>query len=222
MTTADAVRGWLGPGRLLPLGRAGDGAWLTERAARRVLLAAAARVPGVAPGAVRVELAAPETAGEPVVPPPPGALPPGPLRIAMEFAAGGALPLPETADALRRALYPVAADTLGLVVAEVDLRVTALLADGEPAPGAGREPGPPEGVEPADPLAEAVAALPGVARLTSVLGPPVFRAADRVRVECAVAPGHRPPAVAGAVRETVAGLLGQGPPVAVLVTAVGD
>ncbi|MGX1121441.1 hypothetical protein RKD37_006804 [Streptomyces ambofaciens] len=45
MTTADGwtrtVRERLGLGRLLPLGGPEDGAWIAERAAREVLLAAA-------------------------------------------------------------------------------------------------------------------------------------------------------------------------------------
>ncbi|MFJ6580182.1 hypothetical protein ACIQMY_29985 [Streptomyces sp. NPDC091368] len=58
MTTAEgwtaAVRDRLAPGRLLPLGTAGDGAWITERAARGVLAPAAAAVRGAVPGTLRI------------------------------------------------------------------------------------------------------------------------------------------------------------------------
>lgn len=93
MTTADrwtrAVREQLGLGRLLPLGGPGDGAWIAERAAREVLLAAARGVAGVRPGDLRVGLADPDDVREPAVPLPPGALPPGPLRVTADFAEIG-------------------------------------------------------------------------------------------------------------------------------------
>ncbi|NEB73078.1 nucleopolyhedrovirus P10 family protein, partial [Streptomyces fulvissimus] len=43
----EAVRHQLGLGRLLPMGEAPDGAWLTEAAARTVLRRSADEVPGV-------------------------------------------------------------------------------------------------------------------------------------------------------------------------------
>ncbi|APE20833.1 MULTISPECIES: hypothetical protein [Streptomyces] len=58
MTTAEgwtaAVRDRLAPGRLLPLGAAAEGAWITERAAREVLGRAASAVRGVVPGRLRI------------------------------------------------------------------------------------------------------------------------------------------------------------------------
>ncbi|MEV1052849.1 hypothetical protein [Streptomyces sp. NPDC049887] len=143
MTTAEgwtgAVRTRLGLGRLLPLGTAEDSAWLAERAAEPVLRRAAGEVPGVVPGGIRTGLADPGAAGAPAVPPPPAALPPGPLRIEADFAAAAAVPLPELAERLRTALFAAAREHLGLTVAVVDLRVTALLdappeADGAPGP----------------------------------------------------------------------------------------
>ncbi|MEV8542632.1 nucleopolyhedrovirus P10 family protein [Streptomyces sp. NPDC051572] len=129
--TADAwtraVRHQLRLGRLLPLGDRRDGAWIAERAAEAVLRVAAAHVGGVRLGALRIALADPADAYEPVVPPPPGALPPGPLRITADFAAVATEPLPDAASRLRTALATAAAERLGLVVAEVDLQVTALL-----------------------------------------------------------------------------------------------
>lgn len=133
----------MGLGRFLPLGEARDGAWIAERAVEAVLRGAAVRgVPGVRLGRLRIGPAGPEEADEPVVPPPPSALPPGPLRLTAEFAATAAQPLPVTASLLRTALAQAAAERIGLTVTEVDLRATELLEagteDAEPpgAPGA--------------------------------------------------------------------------------------
>ncbi|TXS29100.1 hypothetical protein EAO71_10150 [Streptomyces sp. ms191] len=113
---AATMRGRRGPGLLLPLGDAEDGAWLTESAARAVLLRAAGRVPGVVPGALRVNLLETEggAAPEPPLPVPPGGLPPGPLRVTAEFAAAGDRPLPGVSDELRAALFAAAATQLGI------------------------------------------------------------------------------------------------------------
>ncbi|MEU6704208.1 hypothetical protein [Streptomyces wuyuanensis] len=150
MTTAEcwtgAVRARLGLGRLLPLGTAQDGAWLAERAAEPVLRRAAEEVPGVVPGRIRTGLADPGSSGTPAVPPPPAALPPGPLRIEAEFASATAAPLPELAERLRTALLTAAGEHLGLPVTVVDLRVTALL-DAPPEPAAAPAPGPVRGSE---------------------------------------------------------------------------
>ncbi|MET9800061.1 hypothetical protein [Streptomyces sp. NPDC006368] len=262
------VRSRLGLGRLLPLGGPADGAWLAERAADAVLRGTAWRVPGVSPGRLRVGLADTEEGAlpAPLVPPPPGALPPGPLRVEAEFAAtSGDVPLPDLAARLRAALLAAAEDRLGLEVTEVDLRVTALLdtapdapEDGEvtpagngapsaddpretPLPGAASgsplaagpaaaadgaaDPGDavagasdPADPGVADPAGVVAVGVPGVARLTSVLGPSVHRAADHVRIELATAPEHRALDVALAVRAAVGGAL----PVTVLVTGVGQ
>ncbi|SDM10716.1 hypothetical protein [Streptomyces wuyuanensis] len=150
MTTAEgwtgAVRARLGLGRLLPLGTAQDGAWLAERAAEPVLRRAAAEVPGVVPGTIRTGLADPGSAGTPAVPPPPAALPPGPLRIEAEFASATAAPLPELAEQLRTALLTAAGEHLGLPVTVVDLRVTTLL-DAPPEPAGAPAPVPAPGSE---------------------------------------------------------------------------
>ncbi|RDD84498.1 nucleopolyhedrovirus P10 family protein [Streptomyces parvulus] len=140
MTTADrwtrTMRERLGLGRLLPLGGARDGAWIAERAAREVLLDAARGVAGVRPGDLRVGLADPEDTGEPAVPQPPGALPPGPLRVTADFTAvvggvaAGAEPLPAAAGRLRAVLAEAATERLGLTVTDVDLRATGLRATG--------------------------------------------------------------------------------------------
>ncbi|MET8859495.1 nucleopolyhedrovirus P10 family protein, partial [Streptomyces sp. NPDC004579] len=127
-----AVRQQLGLGRLLPLGLALDGAWITEEAAGSVLRRETAAVEGVRLGALRVALADPDLAGTPAVPPPPSALPPGPLRVTAEFRASvdptapGVEPLPAVAARLRLAVVSAATRLLGLDVAEVDLRVTDL------------------------------------------------------------------------------------------------
>ncbi|MGW0709776.1 nucleopolyhedrovirus P10 family protein [Streptomyces sp. NPDC002643] len=157
--TADAwttaVRRQLGLGRVLPLGGARDGAWITEAAAVAVLRRAAVDVRGARLKAVRIALADPDpdpyrdpdsdsdsdsghagAAPAPSVPAPPGALPPGALRVTADFLASAdadAAPFPVTAARLRAALAIAATQRLGLKVTEVDLRVTGLLEDGEEA-----------------------------------------------------------------------------------------
>ncbi|MFF8828784.1 hypothetical protein [Streptomyces sp. NPDC015131] len=231
MTTADgwvaAVRSRTGLGVLLPLGGPEDGAWIAARAVDAALRGAARQVEGVTPGRVRITPAgAPHgtrSAGAPdgrpsAFPAPPGSLPPGPLRIEMDFAAGTAVPLPALADRLRAALWAASERRLGLIVSEVDLRVTDL-ADGAPREAVDTAPpaAPPREAGPGsldDPVAGAAAGVEGVDRLTTVLGPPVHRAADHVRVELATAPDHRPLDVARAVRGAVREQL----PVTVVVT----
>ncbi|MFJ8790858.1 nucleopolyhedrovirus P10 family protein [Streptomyces sp. NPDC102462] len=272
------VRQQVGLGRLLPLGGARDGGWITEAAAEAVLRGAAAEVPGVCLGRLRITLAEPdetdgaggaggiegtgeaaageaegaseagetketdraeeaEGAEEAVVPAPPSALPPGPLRVAADFAATAAAPLPETASRLRLSLATAADQRLGLTVTEVDLRITELL-DGPADPPAARAPQPAparEGTGP-DEIRAATAALsvPGVVRLTGSLGGlgrgvhcevrrpgPGASPRRHVRVELAVAAGHRPRDVVRQVRTAVAAALEGRATVAVLVTAVG-
>ncbi|MDX3319587.1 nucleopolyhedrovirus P10 family protein [Streptomyces anthocyanicus] len=259
MTTADrwtrAVREQLGLGRLLPLGGPGDGAWIAERAAREVLLAAARGVAGVRPGDLRVGLADPDDVREPAVPLPPGALPPGPLRVTADFAVvvgpttAVAEPLPATAARLRAALAEAAAARLGLTAADVDLRVTGLLDETpEAGPEAGPGPGP---VDAADTdadtgegdggsddgseasgdegrVARAALTVPGVVRLTGVLGRPVHLTEPppregalprrHVRVELAVRADHRAVEVARRVRAAVSEAVADRPTVAVVVT----
>ncbi|MCP3766192.1 MULTISPECIES: nucleopolyhedrovirus P10 family protein [unclassified Streptomyces] len=137
------VRQQVGLGRLLPLGGPRDGAWIFERAAGAVLRRAVERAePGLRLDGLRIALASPEDAAEPVVPAPPSALPPGALRVTARFAAPAAEPLPVTADRLRAVLSRAAAERIGLVVTEVDLGVTELLdADaGAAGPAAGSGP----------------------------------------------------------------------------------
>ncbi|MEU9972974.1 nucleopolyhedrovirus P10 family protein [Streptomyces sp. NPDC051014] len=229
-----AVRQALEPGRPLPLGGPSDGAWVTEAAADAVLRRAAAGVPGVRLGGVRIAPADPRDVPEPVVPAPPGAVPPGPLRLSADFAAGGGESLPTAAERLRRALSAAASARLGLAVAEVDLRVTELLVPEPPAgvpaePESVRPPGPHSAVERTDPDgARAVAAalaVPGVTRVTGLLSRDVRvgTALPRrhVRVEVALAGGGRAADVARAVRTAVGAALDGHPTVAVLVTGVG-
>ncbi|PZT69815.1 nucleopolyhedrovirus P10 family protein [Streptomyces sp. SW4] len=251
MTTADrwtrAVREQVGLGRFLPLGGVRDGAWIAERAAREVLLAAVRDVAGARVDGLRLGQADPEEAHAPVVPAPPTALPPGPLRMTAEVSATVSEPLPTTAARVRAVLAGAAETRLGLVVAEVDLRVTALL---DPDPGAAPGPSPsparsaaggtarpgPAPAPAADPgggdtgrAAAAALAVPGVTRLTGTLGRAVTveeRTGDaalphrHVRVECAVSAEHRTVEVARRVRTAVRDALEERPSVAVLVTAV--
>ncbi|WP_241837799.1 hypothetical protein [Streptomyces sp. CB03234] len=244
MTTADGwmatVRSRIGLGRLIPLGDAADGAWIAERAADAVLRRAARQVPGVEPGRLRIALAGAASATVPAFPAPPGSVPPGALRVEAEFAAGYGVPLPDLTERVRTALFTAAEVHLGLAVSEVDLRVTALLdappdSPATPAPPsedpaatpAATPDGPAKGPaddlsddhsdDPADdPAAAAAAAVPGVARLTTVLGPSVHRAAGHLRIELATAPDHRALDVARAVR----GAVDSTAPVTVLVTEV--
>ncbi|MEU4039268.1 nucleopolyhedrovirus P10 family protein [Streptomyces collinus] len=236
------VRHQLALGRLLPLGGPRDGAWIAEGAAAAVLAAAAADLPGVRLGTLRIASADPEDVDEPVVTPPPGALPPGALRVTADFAAGADEPLPRTAARLRLALAAAADGSLGLAVTEVDLRVTDLLESDGPEPAGGR-PGaargawrPPAAREAADPdearAAAAALAVPGVVRMTGSLGGlgravRVERSAvgtslprRQVRVELATGAGHRAVDVARLVRAAVRDALDDHPAVAVLVTGV--
>ncbi|MFF7773955.1 hypothetical protein ACFZCG_05955 [Streptomyces tanashiensis] len=226
MTTAEgwtaAVRDRLAPGRLLPLGAAGDGAWITERAARGVLAPAATAVRGVVPGELRVgpDPQAEDDGEAPAepLPVPSGALGPGALRITADFGAVAGRPLPELAEELRAALLGAARDGLGLRVTAVDLRVTELL-DAEPQEAGPAAP-PPGRPAPAtdDPVALAVLRVEGVAGVTDTWGPPVHRGPGQVRVELAVTAGHRPLNVARAARSAATAAAEEATAVTVLVS----
>ncbi|MCC9706220.1 nucleopolyhedrovirus P10 family protein [Streptomyces sp. MNU76] len=192
-----AVRRQLGLGRVLPLGGPHDGAWITESAAGRALRHAAASLRGLTLGGLRISSvdAGEEPGGdadgsghETAVPPPPSALPPGPLRVTADLgvtAGRAAEPLPATAARLRTALFTAAGERLGPAVAEVDLRVTHLVekhagvsdpleADAAPS-GPVPEPSPsaaaaPTGDDEESRVTAAALAVPGVARLTDGLG----------------------------------------------------
>lgn len=248
MTTADGwtqtVRQQLGLGRLLPLGGAHDGAWISERAAAAVLRRAAEVMRGVRLDALRIGLTDPEDTQEAAVPPPPSALPPGPLRVTADFAATAAEPLPTTADRLRELLAGAAAERLGLTVTELDLRVTALLDEDEDAdadagveePAPGRHPERTRATEARNPdedrIAAVTLAVPGVSGLTGTLGGSnrAVHIEERqggaalprrhVRVELGVSADHRAVDVAREVRQRVGEALADHPTVAVLVTAV--
>jgi hypothetical protein len=193
---ADAVREQLAPGPVLPLGEADDGTWITEHAAVVVLRRAAhGRAVGgrIRLGALRIGLAAGSGPGVPADAPP-GSLPRRPLRIEAAFEASPGRPLPDTAERLRRVLWESAREGIGLAVAVVDLTVTGLMDDGDPALAAA-----PALTGPSPGLASALgaAAVPGVARLTSRIGGFGFG------VQIAVAAGYRPLEVARAVRTAV-------------------
>ncbi|MFF2806794.1 hypothetical protein ACFVT2_06355 [Streptomyces sp. NPDC058000] len=229
---ARAVREQLGLGRVLPLGGPADGAWITERAARAALLRAPGAPPGIRLGDLRLSLAAPDDAPAPTVPAPPSALPPGPLRIAADFAAPPGRPLPALTEQLRTALLTAAEEGLGLRVSAVDLRIGDLLDEAaeptaatpdaaEDAHRAGAGPG----AEDPEDLAARVLAVPGVAGLAPALAGrsrPVARSGDgdHVLIQLATAAGHRPLDVARAVRRAVTGRPPAPTSAAVLVTAV--
>ncbi|WP_327293406.1 nucleopolyhedrovirus P10 family protein [Streptomyces sp. NBC_01198] len=226
---ARTVREQVALGRLLPLGEAGDAAWITESAAVAALRRAAAVVPGVRLGAVALTVGEvapePERLGSAA---PVGALPYLPLRITADFEASLDEPLPHTADRLRAALWAAAGERLGLPVASVDLAVTGLIDgeviadpvlegvvvdDGDPA----RElAGGPAAGDPAARVAAAALLVPGVVRLTrrlAGLGAGVRvrdtaagegdYACRRVQLQFAVAAGHRPYVVARAVTAAI-------------------
>ncbi|MGW2939563.1 hypothetical protein ACWDA7_49610 [Streptomyces sp. NPDC001156] len=225
-----AVRHQLYLGRLLPLGGPDDGTWITEQAAARALGRAAAEIPGVRLESLRIGAAPLEPVSEPAVRPPAGALPPGPLRIEAAFTASLGQPLPETADQLRSALLNAATERLGLATVTADLHVTDLHEVPEagvesrtaarsmrpaPAAAAARSSPPVTGTGsvrgPVGALADVAAGVPGVARLTAVLGSRPLKVEDHddppgrhIEVQLAVAPGHHPLEVARAVRAAVA------------------
>ncbi|MEU9350147.1 hypothetical protein AB0D65_03810 [Streptomyces griseoloalbus] len=225
-----AVRQQLDLGRLLPLGGPDDGTWITEQAAVRVLGRAAAEIPGVRLASVRIGAAPLEPVSEPAVHPPASALPPGPLRIEAAFTASLGQPLPETADQLRSALLNAAAERLGLATVTADLRVTDLHEGpetGETSRTAARatRPSPETAAARSSPtvtgtasvrgpvgdLADVATGVPGVARLTAVLGSHPVKVEDQddppgrhIEVRLAVAGGHHPLEVARAVRAAVA------------------
>ncbi|MGW2569349.1 nucleopolyhedrovirus P10 family protein [Streptomyces sp. NPDC001537] len=228
---AHAVRHQLRLGRLLPLGGPRDGAWISEEAAEAVLRRAAEALRGVRLDALRIALADPDTAQDPAVPPPPSALPPGPLRVTADFATTASEPLPIRAALVRTTLAAAATELLGLALAEVDLRVTTLL-DEEPDPLPVRAPEPPRAAEPDDMdelrVASAALMVPGVTHLTGGLGRAAVHITElqeegalprrHARVEIAVSATHRAVDVARAVRAAVAEVLTDHPTVAVLVT----
>ncbi|MES5822664.1 nucleopolyhedrovirus P10 family protein [Streptomyces sp. RG80] len=224
------VRHQLGLGRLLPLGGAHDGAWIAEQAAEAVLRRAVRDLRAVRLDGLRIALADPEDARDPAVPPPPSALPPGPLRVTADFAATADEPLPATAALLRTTLATAATERLGLEVTDVDLRVTSLL-DEEPEPEPVRRPEPPSvTAADEDPAALAALSVPGVTGLTAALGRAVQTQERQgetalprrhVRVEVAVDAERRAVDVARAVRREVGKALPGHPTVAVLVTVVG-
>ncbi|MGW1911375.1 nucleopolyhedrovirus P10 family protein [Streptomyces sp. NPDC002076] len=230
------VRRQVGLGRLLPLGGPRDGVWIAEAAAAAVLERAAAEgMPGVRLGTLRLALADPEAVHEPVVPAPPSALSPGPLRLTADFAATATEPLPAVASELRLTLATAAAERLGLAVTEVDLRVTDLLAAESPAEV--RAPRPVPAREPSDPdeirVAAAALSVPGVTGLTGSLGgvgrgvhlaertAGTALAHRHARVELTTSTDCRAIDVARRVRTAVRDALEDRPTVAVLVTAVG-
>ncbi|MCL6668754.1 hypothetical protein [Streptomyces panaciradicis] len=225
-----AVRSRLDLGRLLPLGGPHDGTWITEQAAVQALAPTAAEVPGVRLESLRIGSAPLQPVSEPAVRPPASALPPGPLTIEAAFTASLVRPLPETADALRSALLGAATEQLGLTTVSADMRVTDLREATEagvasrtaatstrptPEAAAARSSPPVTGTGSvrglAGELADVAAGVPGVARLTAVLGSRPVRVEEhddppcrQIEVHLAVGPGHHPLTVARAVREAVA------------------
>ncbi|MFC5146629.1 nucleopolyhedrovirus P10 family protein [Streptomyces aureoversilis] len=216
---AQTVRRQLALGRLLPLGGAADGAWITESAAVGVLRRAAhAALPAVRLNAARIALA--KAASPPAVPPPPSALPPGPLRIEADCATTADVPFPETAARLRAVLGRAAAERIGLRVEAIDLRLTELLDDRPPRDGrddTAAAPAPPPAGQ--DPLARAALSVRGVSRATLRT-----RGGDHVQTDIAVTAERRALDVAREVRAAVARVSAQAVPpphtVSVMVTAI--
>ncbi|MES4909529.1 MULTISPECIES: hypothetical protein [unclassified Streptomyces] len=213
-----AGRRQLDLGQLLPLGGPDDGTWITEQAAVRALGRAAAEIPGVRLESLRIGSAPLESVSEPAVRPPASALPPGPLRMEAAFTASLGQPLPHTADQLRSALLNAAAERLGLATMTADLRVTDLHAASEtgmesrtatramrsaPEAPATRSAPPVTGTGsmrgPVGAPADVVTGVPGVARLTAVLGSLPVKVEDHddppgrhIEIQLAVAPDTIP------------------------------
>lgn len=138
----DVVRTELRPGPLVPLagpeddgpqspgGTAhGDGDWISEAAAARVLRAAAERERGVAAGSCRIRpLASPDL---PVRVP---HLPREPLRVRIEIAVDPVAHLPDTAERVRRRVAEAADREIGIGVAAIDVAVVELRDEPSPAP----------------------------------------------------------------------------------------
>ncbi|MGR3933936.1 nucleopolyhedrovirus P10 family protein [Streptomyces sp. BRA346] len=172
---ANVVRQQIEPGSVLPLGGPRDGAWITEGAAAPGLRRAADFTGGARLGRPRISRVDPDASHDPVVPPPPSAVPPGPLRIDADVPASAdptapaAEPLRATAARPRASPATTATERLGLTVTEVGLRVTgAPDADGAPAsapddgcPAEEPAPGPPGDGEEFRP-AGAAPSVPGV------------------------------------------------------------
>jgi hypothetical protein len=203
---SQAVRRQLRLGRLLPLGAREDGAWLAERAAGRVLRRAVeGAVADVRLDGLRLALAPREEAQAAVVPPPPSALPPGPLRIEAECAAGLERPLPECVREVRAVLAAAARDRIGLELAGIDVHVAGLL---EAPEGNGRTPRA-EADEPlslvrpggrgavGDAVADAVLAVPGVLGLSGALGGPSQALRVLGTLDAGPEPGAHEPGVPG-------------------------
>lgn len=175
---AEAVRAQVALGRLLPLGEAAEGVWITEQAAAAALRAAASEVAGVRLGSLRM-----------------GTDESGALHAHAAFEAAPEQPLPLTAQRLREVLWEAANDGLGLRIATVDLTVTGLI-DEVPVPP---EPGP------AEPVAALPEGEPGPvpgARVSARLG----GAGSEAYTQIAVMAGHRVLDVARAVRAVTAPL----------------
>ncbi|QLE71509.1 nucleopolyhedrovirus P10 family protein [Streptomyces rectiverticillatus] len=227
---AQTVRRQLALGRLLPLGGAADGAWITESAAVGVLRRAThAALPAVRLNAVRIALT--KAASPPAVPPPPSALPPGPLRIEAECATTADVPFPETAARLRAVLGRAAAERIGLRVEAIDLRLTELLDDRPSRDGrddTATAPPPPQPPPPAgqgrDPLTRAALSVRGVSRATLRTRGGDHVQGDHVQTDIAVTAERRALDVARDVRTAVTGASAQvvAPPstVSVMVTTI--
>lgn len=231
-----AVRRRLGVGRLLPLGTAGDGTWITEHAAAGVLRSSVAGTAGLRVEELRI--AGGDQAAEPsAVPAPPSALPHAPVRLQARCALRPEAVLAAAAAGLRGTLTAAASGRLGLLVEAVDVHVAGLLdtgadpaapSPGPAAPAVAERPGP-DASGPAADAARAAVSVPGVLGLAPVLGgalPAVTGQAggDHVQLELAVAENLRALDVARTVRaavgKAVAARTGGPVTVAVLVTAV--
>jgi hypothetical protein len=203
------VRRQLGLGRVLPLGGPEDTVWVTESAAAGVLRAAAAEVPGVRLGTLRIGAAAdgPDAtdtadAADPLPDSAPsGALPRRPLRVEAGFEATPEHPLPESAGRLRDALWEAATRGVGLDPEAIDLTVTGLLEEANaPAARPAEAEDTPIGARTTTTAAgRAATAVPGVAGLTSRLG----GRRHPSQVQIAVDAGHHALAVGRAVATAV-------------------
>ncbi|MDN3026023.1 Asp23/Gls24 family envelope stress response protein [Streptomyces sp. S.PB5] len=125
----DVVRLELRPGRTLPLGTPAEDDWIVEAAAAKVFRAAADSLPGVRASSCRVAPQDPAVTGSRAR---------GPVTVRIEVAVAMTVNLRQVAEQVRERVLAAADDQLGMAVGSVDVTVTDVLDDEDPAKGGPR------------------------------------------------------------------------------------